>query len=94
MRKNFFVKLLRYMKNVYHIDYVLRCLTEKGFSKYKIPQVILITLLAFQIRIKSMNELEFLLKETEFRSLFPINTSLPKSYTVIDALKFVRIAGL
>jgi len=59
MRKNYFVKLLRYMRNVYHIDYGLSRMTDKRVSpKYKTLQVILITLLAFQLRIKSINELK------------------------------------
>ena len=95
MRRNYFVKLLKYMKNVYHIDHGLSRLTDRRVSpKYKTPQVILITLLAFQLRIKSMNELKYLLKENEFRSLFSSGTQLPQIDTIIDTLKSVDTIGL
>ena len=95
MRRNYFVKLLKYMKNVYHIDHGLSRLTDKRVSpKYKTPQIILITLLAFQLRIKSMNEVKFLLKENEFKSIFSPGTPMPCIDTIIDTLKSVGIAGL
>jgi len=95
MRKNYFVKLLRYMKNVYRIDHGLSRLTDKRVSpKYNTPQVILITLLAFQLRIKSINELKYLLKENEFRSLFPSRAPMPCIDTIIDTLKSVDTIGL
>lgn len=95
MRKNYFVKLLRYMKNVYQIDCGLSRLTDRRvYPKYKTPQVILIILLAFQLRIQSMNELKYLLKENEFRSLFPAGTLIPCIDTIIDTLKSIDIVKL
>ena len=47
--------------------------------KYKTHQVILIILLAFQLRIKSMNDLKYLLKENEFRNLFSSGIQLSQS---------------
>ena len=93
--ENYFVKLLRYMKNVYHIDHGLSRLTDRRVSpKYKTPQVILITLLALQLRIKSVNELKYLLKENAFKSIFSPSTPLPQIDTIIDTLKSVDVTGL
>jgi hypothetical protein len=55
---NNFVKLLRYMKNVFDLDEGMRILTDgKVNPKYTTGQVILPLLLGFMLRIESMNEL-------------------------------------
>ena len=68
MRKNYFVKLMNYMKNVYHIENGINKLTDGRVNpKYKTPQVIMPLFLGFMIRIESMNELKFRLQENEPR---------------------------
>ena len=72
MRQNYFVKLVRYMKNVYHIERDLNKLSDGRVNPtYSIGQVILPALLGFLLRIKSFNELNFMIKNHEFTKLVP-----------------------
>jgi hypothetical protein len=67
MRKNYFVKLINYMKNVYHIDNGVNKLKDGRVGpSYKTSTVIMPLLLGFMLRIQSMNDLKFMLKENEF----------------------------
>ena len=94
MRKNYFAKLVKYMKNVYHIEHGLNKLADKRVNpKYKTEQVIMIVLLGFLLRIKSFNELNLMIKENEFRKLFPRGTQLPQIDTIRDTLKVTEING-
>ena len=95
MRKNYFAKLVNYMKKVYHIERGLNKLTDKRTNpKYKTEQVIMIVLLGFLLRIKSFNELNLMIKENEFRKLFPRGTQLSQIDTIRDTLKVTEINGL
>ena len=95
MRKNYFVKLMNYMKNVYHIENGINKLTDGRVNpKYKTPQVIMPLLLGFMIRIESMNELKFRLQENEFLKVFSRGTKLPQIDTIRDTLKVLEIDGL
>ena len=95
MQKNYFTKLLKYMKNVYHIDHFIQKLSDgRKHPKYKTGQVILPLLIGFMLRIKSMNELELMLEENEFRNVGPIRTELPMIDTIRDTLKVIELDGL
>jgi len=62
MRKNYFAKLVRYMKNVYHIERGLNKLSDGRVNPtYSTGQVILPVLFGFLLRIKSFNELNFMI---------------------------------
>jgi hypothetical protein len=79
MRKNYFVKLVNYMKNVYHIDQGINKLKDGRVNpKYKTKQVILPLLLGLLLRIKSMNELKFMFSENEFINIMARKTKLPR----------------
>jgi hypothetical protein len=79
MRKNYFVKLVSYMKNVYHIDQGINKLKDRRVNpKYKTKQVILPLLLGLLLRIKSLNELKFMLFENEFINIMARKTKLPR----------------
>lgn len=94
MRKNYFVKLVNYMKNVYHIDQGINKLKDGGVNpKYKTRQVILPLLLGFLLRIKSMNELKFMLWENEIVNIFTRGMKLPKIDTIRDTVKVIEIKG-
>jgi len=85
MRNNYFVKLMNYMKNVYHIENGVRKLTDGRVNPtYKTAQVIMPLLLGFIIRIQSMNELKFRLQENEFAHIFSWGTKLPHIDTFRD----------
>ena len=57
MRKNYFVNLMKYIKNVYNIKRGINKLSDRRKNpKYKTAQIILPLLIGFMLRIKSMNE--------------------------------------
>ena len=95
MRKNYFIKLLKYMKNVYHIDRSIEKLKDgRVYPKYETAHVILPLLLGFLLRIKSMNELKLMLYENEFRNAFPRRTEFPQIDTIRDTIKVIKVDGL
>ena len=72
MRRNYFANLVKYMKNVYNIDRLFNQLDDARVNpKYKTGQALMPLLLGLLPRIKSMNELKFMLKEYEFAKHFP-----------------------
>ena len=95
MRKNYFVKLIKYIKNVYNIELEIRKLVDGRVNpSYKTGQVMLPVLFGFLLRIKSMNELNCMLKENEFKKLFQKGTKLPQIDTIRDTLKVIDLKGL
>jgi hypothetical protein len=95
MRKNYFLKLVKYMKNVYQIDHGLNKLSDGRVNPtYCTGQVILPVLLGFLLRIKSFNELNFMIKNHEFSKLFPRGKKLPQIDAIRDTLKDIDISGL
>ncbi len=83
------------MRNVYHIEHGINKLTDGRINpKYKTAQVILPVFLGFLLRIQSLNELKFLLKENEFKNIFFKNTKQPGIDTIRDTLKVIDINGL
>ena len=95
MRKNYFVKLVRYMKNVYHLERGLNKLSDGRVNPtFSTGQVILPVLFGFLLRIKSFNELNFMIKNHEFSQLFPRGTKLPQIDAIRDTLKVMDIDGL
>ena len=96
MRKNYFAKLVRYMKNVYHIEIGLYKLSDGGFkTTYSTGQVIVPVLLGFLLRIKSFNELNLIIKNNnEYSKVFPRGTKLPQVDAIRDTLKVIDVSGL
>ena len=95
MRTNYFKKLVKYMKNVYHLDRDLNKLSDGRVNPtYSTNQVILPVLFGFLLRIKSFNELNLMIKNHEFRQLFPRGTKLPQVDAIRDTLKVMDIDGL
>ena len=95
MRSNYFVKLIKYMKNVYIIERGINELSDgRKYPKYTTANVILPLLLGFMLRIKSMNELKLMLYENEFRNVFLRNIMLPQIDTIRDTIKVIELDGL
>ena len=67
---------------------------RRKYPKYKTSQIIFPLLIAFMLRIKSMNELKLMLYENEFRNVFSRNISLPQIDTIRDTLKVIKVDGL
>jgi hypothetical protein len=58
---------MKYINNVYNIEQQTRKLTDGRVNpSYKTEQIIFPLLIEFLLRIKSFNELNYLLKENEF----------------------------
>ena len=71
MRKNYFVKLVNYLKNVYHIERGLNKLSDgRTNPTYCTGKVVMPVLFGFLLRVKSFNELSLMIKNHEFRQLF------------------------
>ena len=95
MKQNYFVKLVRYMKNVYHLERGLNKLSDGRVNPtYSTGQVIMPVLFGFLLRIKSFNELSLMIKNHEFSQLFPRGTKLPQIDAIRDTLKVMDIDGL
>ena len=83
LRKNYLAKLVKYMKNVYHIEKGLSQLTDVRINPtYDTAQVVTLVLLGFLLRINSFNELNIMIKNNEFNKLFSKGTRLP----LVDAI--------
>ena len=94
MRKNYFAKLVKYMKNVYHIERDLNKLSDGRVNPtYSTGQAIMPVLFGFLLRIKSFNELSLMIKN-HFSQLFPRGTKLPQIDAIRDTLKVMDIEGL
>ena len=95
MRKNYFAKLVKYMKNVYHIERGLNKLSDGRVNPtYSTGQVILPVLFGFLLRIKSFNELNLMIRNNEFSKLLPRGTKLPQVDAIRDTLKVMDINEL
>jgi predicted transposase YbfD/YdcC len=95
MRKNYFVKLVNYLKNVYHIERGLNKLSDgRTNPTYSTGKVVMPVLFGFLLRIKSFNELSLMIKNHEFRQLFPRGTKLPQIDAIRDTLKVIDLDGL
>ena len=83
------------MKNVYHLEHGLNKMYDGRVNPtYSTGQVILPVLFGFLLRIKSFNELNFMIKNHEFNQLFPRGTKLPQIDAIRDALKVIDLEGL
>ncbi len=88
MCKNYFKKLMNYIRNVYNVERCLYRLKDGRINPtYRSGQGIFTVLLGFLLRIKSFNELNCMLKENEFIRLFPAGTRLPMIDAIRDTLK-------
>lgn len=95
LRKNYFAKIVKYIKDVYNIDKLLSKIKDgRKNPSYKTGQVILPVLLGFLLRIRSFNELNNMISADEFKSILPKGMKLPKIDAIRDALKVVDISKL
>ena len=77
VRKNYFVKMLKYTKNVYNIEHGFGKMQDGRVNpKYKTSTVLLTVLLGLMLRVKSFNELNYMIKENEFKNLFQKGTGM------------------
>ena len=92
---NYFRKLIKYMKDSYNIEHLFSLLKDgRKNPTYKTKHVMLILLIGFLLRIESLNELNNMLKEKEFKHEFPQKTRIPSVDTIRDAAKVIDLDGL
>jgi hypothetical protein len=95
LRRNYFAKIVKYMKNVYKIKQKFKRLTDgRKNPKYKTHLAILPVLLGFILRVRSFNELNNMIKEKEFNNVLPKGLKLPKIDAIRDTLKVVDLSKL
>ena len=95
MRKNYFLRLTKYIKNVYHIDRQIQQISDKRVNPtYKTTQIISLVLTGFLLRIKSFNQLNFMIKTGEFNNMFSSKSGLPKIDAIRNSLKSVELSSL
>ena len=83
------------MKSVYHIERGLNKLSDGRVNPtYSTGQVILPVFFGFLLRIKSFNELDFMIKNNEFSNLFSRGTKLPQVDSIRSTLKVIDINRL
>jgi len=92
LRDNYFYKLIKYIKNVYHIEAKINKLKDGRINpSYRTCNVILPVLFGFLLRIQSLNQLNCMIKENEFNKLFAKGTKLPLVDTIRDTLKVIDL---
>jgi len=95
MRKNYFVKLVKYLKSVYRIDEGLKSLTDDRINPtYQTSHVVSLVLFGFLLRVRSFNELNNLIKGNEFQKMYLKGTKLPKIDSIRNTLKVLELSGL
>ena len=95
LRDNYFVKLNKYIKNVYNIDKQMEHTTDKRLNpKYKTPQIISLVLTGFLLRVKSFNRMNFMIKAGEFDNIASYKNGVPRIDAIRNSLKSIDISIL
>ncbi len=95
MRENYFVKMMKYMKNVYHIDRQIEQITDNRLNPtYKTSQIIFLVLLGFLLRVRSFNQLNFMIKAGEFNEIYFRKGQVPQIDAIRSSLKSVNLDAL
>lgn len=92
MRDNYFVKLIKYIKNVYNIDKQIEHISDKRLNPtYKAPQITSLVLTGFLLRIKSFNQMNFMIKTGEFNNIVSSKNEVPRIDSIRNSLKSVDL---
>ena len=95
MRQNYFLKLRKYINNVYHIDEQIEHISDNRLNPtYKTSQIISLVLTGFLLRIKSFNQLSYMIKTGEFDTMFSHERGIPKIDAIRSSLKSVSLVSL
>jgi len=95
LRENYFVKLMKYMKNVYHIDRQIAQITDNRLNPtYKTSQIISLVLVGFLLRVRSFNQLSFMIKAGEFDEIYSRKGQVPQIDAIRSSLKSVNLNEL
>jgi hypothetical protein len=95
LRKNYFAKIVNYIKKVFNIERSLNKLKDaRKNPTYKTAQAVLPVLIGFLLRVRSFNELNNMIKCDEFKNILPKGMKLPQIDAIRDSLKTIDILPL
>ena len=95
LRENYFIKLAKYMKNVYPIDNQLKGITDNRLKpSYKTSNIISLVLIGFLLRIQSFNQLNLMIKSGKFNSFYAREDQVPKVDAIRNSLKTINLKAL
>ena len=95
LRKNYFLKLIKYINNVFHINKQIRHFTDKRVNPtYKTSEIILLVLTGFLLRVQSIYQLNNMIKSDEFDNLFLNKGRMPKIDIIRNSLNTVNLKCL
>ena len=95
LRENYFVKLIKYIKNVYHIDRQIEQIVDNRLNPtYKTSQIISLVLTGFLLRIKSFNQLNYMIESGEFNTIYAQVEKVPKVDAIRNSLKSMNLDAL
>ena len=97
MRENYFLKLIKYIKNVYRVDNQMEHVTDNRLNptyKTSQSQIISLILTGFLLRIQSFNQLNFIIKSGEFNNIYSSEDKIPKIDTIRSSLKSINLNAL
>ena len=90
LRDNYFIKLTKYIKNVYNIDKQIEYTTDKRVNpRYKTQQIISLVLTGFLLRVQSFNRMNYMLKTGEFDNIALSKNGVPRIDAIRNSLKSV-----
>ena len=92
VRDNYFLKLMKCIKNVYYIDKQMAHISDERVNPtYKTSQIISLVLTTFLLRIKSFNQLNYMIKAGEFNNMFSSNDGVPRIDSIRNSLKTIDL---
>lgn len=87
--------MIKYIKNVYHIDSQIEYVTDNRVNPtYETSEIISLVLIGFLLRVQSFNQLNCMIKSGEFDTMVFCNDRVPKVDTIRSSLKTVSLGCL
>ena len=87
--------MMKYVKNVYHIDRQIERIADNRLNpSYKTSQIISLVLVGFLLRIRSFNQLNYLIKSGEFNNIYAYEDRIPKIDAIRSSLKSINLNAL
>jgi len=94
-RKNYLAKFVKYAKKVFNVEHGFgKMKDERVNPKFKTSTVLLVVLIGLSLRVKSLNELNYMIDENEFKNLFQKRAGFPRIDTIRDTIKVTDVKDL
>jgi hypothetical protein len=95
MATNYFKKLVKYIKNVYHIERSFNRIKDGRVNPtHETSTVLLVILLGLFLRLRSFNETNNYSRRVDFTNLFAKGIHIPEVDTLRDTTKVTYMEGL